>query len=88
MFSLYHSNCKLTLIQNCLAVVHFLIHVYYGQSKHIKKINTSVLYVNGEPSLVTLDYNMEVDTSEDGRDETTDSEVAKKGRLHGSVNQK
>ncbi|KAL7638800.1 UNVERIFIED_CONTAM: hypothetical protein RMT77_010334 [Armadillidium vulgare] len=62
-------------------------HNIYYNSKHIKKINTSVLYVNGEPSLVTLDYNMEVDTSEDGRDETTDSEVAKKGRLHGSVNQ-
>jgi hypothetical protein len=30
------------------------------QSQHIKDIKTSVLYVNNQPNLVTLDYEMDV----------------------------
>lgn len=34
-------------------------NIYYN-SKHIQGIKTSVLYVNNEPNLITLDYNMDV----------------------------
>ena len=34
--------------------------ILYLQSKHIQGIKTSVLYVNNQPNLITLDYNMEV----------------------------
>jgi len=34
-------------------------NIYYN-SKHIKDIKTSVLYVNNQPNLVTLDYEMDV----------------------------
>ncbi|KAK3882098.1 hypothetical protein Pcinc_013505 [Petrolisthes cinctipes] len=54
-------------------------NIYYN-SDHIQDIKTSVLYVNGRPSLVTLDYQMDV--SDATRDDT-DSEVAKKGRTEG-----
>lgn len=30
------------------------------QSKHIQGIKTSVLYVNNQPNMITLDYQMEV----------------------------
>ncbi len=36
------------------------IEIKYFQSKHIKDIKTSVLYVNNQPNLVTLDYEMDV----------------------------
>ncbi|XP_064118842.1 glycine N-methyltransferase-like [Macrobrachium nipponense] len=53
-------------------------HNIYYNSDHIQDIKTSVLYVNGKASLVTLDYVMDVTTA--SRDET-DSEIAKKGRV-------
>jgi len=34
-------------------------NIYYS-SKHIQGIKTSVLYVNNQPNLITLDYKMEV----------------------------
>ena len=30
------------------------------QSKHIEGIKTSILYVNNQPNLITLDYSMDV----------------------------
>lgn len=51
------------------------------QSEHIVDIKTSVLYVNGMPSLVTLDYLMDIDGAQ--KRCNTDSEVAKKGRVEG-----
>ena len=35
-------------------------NIYYNSS-HIKDIKTSVLYVNNQPNLITLDYFMNVD---------------------------
>ncbi|MCL4140843.1 UNVERIFIED_CONTAM: hypothetical protein GTU68_065571 [Idotea baltica] len=64
------------IVDNGMAPSH---NIYYN-SEHIKDIKTSVLYVNGQPSLVTLDYHMEVDPQKVARDET-DSVVNKKGRL-------
>ncbi|XP_071542525.1 glycine N-methyltransferase isoform X1 [Panulirus ornatus] len=54
-------------------------NIYYN-SDHVQDIKTSVLYVNGKPSLVTLDYEMTV--ADAARDET-DSEISKKGRIEG-----
>lgn len=36
-------------------------NIYYN-SKHIKDIKTSILYVNNHPNLITLDYEMDVST--------------------------
>ena len=36
-----------------------MIFVWF-QSKHIDSIKTSVLYVNNQPNLITLDYTMDV----------------------------
>ncbi|XP_076061131.1 glycine N-methyltransferase isoform X2 [Oratosquilla oratoria] len=55
-------------------------HNIYYNSSHVKDIKTSVLYVNGKASLVTLDYDMDVTEIHTTRDET-DSEISKKGRL-------
>lgn len=52
------------------------------QSEHVQDIKTSVLYVNGKASLVTLDYVMDVG---DAKRCETDSEIAKKGRLEGQT---
>lgn len=57
-------------------------HNIYYNSDHVQDIKTSVLYVNGKASLVTLDYVMDV--SDQSRCET-DSEIAKKGRLDGTT---
>ncbi|XP_063607648.1 glycine N-methyltransferase-like [Penaeus indicus] len=57
-------------------------HNIYYNSEHVQDIKTSVLYVNGKASLVTLDYVMDV--GEAKRCET-DSEIAKKGRLEGQT---
>lgn len=56
-------------------------NIYYN-SKHIKDIQTSVLYVNGNASMVTLDYTMDMSTFQDQFDRT-DSEISKKGRYWG-----
>ncbi|KAG7177391.1 glycine N-methyltransferase-like [Homarus americanus] len=55
-------------------------HNIYYNSEHIQDIKTSVLYVNGKPSLVTLDYLMDVKIA--SRDDT-DSGVSRKGRVEG-----
>ncbi|KAK8390272.1 hypothetical protein O3P69_010155 [Scylla paramamosain] len=55
-------------------------NIYYN-SKHILDIKTSVLYVNGKASLVTLDYLMDTGGAETRDD--TDSDIAKKGRIEG-----
>jgi len=47
---------KTFLTTNCLA--GYIIDQF--QSQHIKDIKTSVLYVNNQPNLVTLDYEMDV----------------------------
>jgi len=53
-------------------------NIYYN-SKHIKDIQTSVLYMNGSARVVTLDYMMEIKDLESQFDHT-DSEFTKKGR--------
>lgn len=42
-------------------------NIYYN-SKHISKINTSVLYVNNKPDIITLDYEMDVPGLTDSKD--------------------
>jgi len=58
---------KRTFITNVLKKGHRSWYNYketkeieYFQSKHIKDIKTSVLFVNNQPNLVTLDYEMDV----------------------------
>ena len=70
-----------------MPVISFDFGIFYSQSDHVSKILTSVLYVGGKPSLVTLDYQMHVDDEVDAKDDT-DSQVQKKGRLHSSKGQK
>ena len=52
-----------------LTVIQFVSYMYCIyidvwsltlQSKHIQGIKTSVLYVNNQPNMITLDYQMEV----------------------------
>jgi len=59
-------------------------NIYYN-SKHIRDIQTSMLYVNAQPTLVTLDYTMDISEMESQFDKNTDSEIAKKGRYYGST---
>lgn len=47
---------------NELCNFHFLINIY--QSKHMTDIKTSVLYVAGQPNMVTLDYLIRTDSNE------------------------
>ncbi|KAG0722982.1 Glycine N-methyltransferase [Chionoecetes opilio] len=58
-------------------------HNIYYNSKHVLDIKTSVLYVNGQASLVTLDYLMDISGAQAHDD--TDSEIAKKGRVEGQA---
>lgn len=55
-------------------------HNIYYNSDHVQDIKTSVLYVSGKASLVTLDYVMDV--TDASRDDT-DSNISKKGRVQG-----
>lgn len=56
---------------------------FHPQSQHVLDIKTSVLYVNGQASLVTLDYLMDTGGAQ-ARDDT-DSDIAKKGRIEGQI---
>ncbi|KFM79710.1 hypothetical protein X975_03197, partial [Stegodyphus mimosarum] len=56
--------------------------IYYN-SKHIKDIQTSILYVGEKPTMVMLDYTMDISDIIDSFDHT-DSEYTKKGRYHGT----
>jgi len=58
--------------------------IYYN-SKHIKGIDTSVLYMNNKPHQVTLDYIMDIAALEDKFDKSTDTEFTKKGRYAGDL---
>jgi len=53
-------------------------NIYYN-SKTIKDIVTSVLYLNGKPKMITLDYTMDVSNLESEFDKT-DTAHSKKGR--------
>eukprot|EP00088_Acartia_fossae_P039514 TRINITY_DN4113_c0_g1_i1.p1 TRINITY_DN4113_c0_g1~~TRINITY_DN4113_c0_g1_i1.p1 ORF type:complete len:292 (+),score=94.10 TRINITY_DN4113_c0_g1_i1:68-943(+) len=44
-------------------------NIYYNSS-HIKDIKTSILYINQQPNLITLDYFMAVEDEEYGTDDT------------------
>ncbi|XP_076324770.1 glycine N-methyltransferase [Tachypleus tridentatus] len=57
------------------------VNIYYN-SKHIKSIQTSVLFQNSKPTLVTLDYTMDISELENKFD-STDSAITKKGRYSG-----
>lgn len=57
--------------------------IYYN-SKHIKNITTSVLYVDNKAHMVTLDYKMDISTLDDKFDHT-DSAHTKRGRLYGQT---
>lgn len=57
-------------------------HSIYYNSDHIKDIQTSVLYVDRKPSMVLLDYVMDV-SSLQSKFDCTDTEYSKKGRLSG-----
>lgn len=60
-------------------------NIYYN-SKHIKDIQTSILFVESKPKMVTLDYTMDISEFQEKFD-STDSEVTKRGRYWGgSVN--
>ncbi|CAG0924416.1 unnamed protein product [Notodromas monacha] len=54
-------------------------NIYYN-SKYVQDIKTSVLYQNGSPTMVTLDYTMDISEMLGSRDET-DTVFAKSGRL-------
>ncbi|XP_003739110.1 glycine N-methyltransferase [Galendromus occidentalis] len=58
--------------------------VYYN-SKHIKSIDTGVLFLNNRPHQVTLDYHMDVSQLREKFDLTTDTEFTKKGRYDGEL---
>ncbi|CAN8000368.1 unnamed protein product [Ixodes hexagonus] len=57
-------------------------HSIYYNSKYIRDIHTSVMYVDRKPSMVMLDYVMDI-SSLDSKFDNTDSEYSKKGRLSG-----
>ncbi|KAH6927036.1 hypothetical protein HPB50_025351 [Hyalomma asiaticum] len=57
-------------------------HSIYYNSKHIKDIQTSILYVDRKPSMVILDYVMDV-SSLNSKFDCTDTEYSKKGRFSG-----
>lgn len=59
-------------------------HSIYYNSEYIKDIHTSVIYVDRKPSLVLLDYVMDI-SSLDNTFDSTDSEHSKKGRLSGET---
>ncbi|OQR73274.1 glycine N-methyltransferase-like [Tropilaelaps mercedesae] len=58
--------------------------IYYN-SKHIKSIETGVLFLNNKPYQVTLDYHMDVSDLTDKFDRQTDTEFTKKGRYDGEL---
>jgi len=58
-------------------------HSIYYNSKHIKDIQTSVLYTGDQPTMVMLDYTMDISDIVGSFDDT-DSEFTKKGRYHGT----
>ncbi|GAB6021765.1 hypothetical protein CHUAL_004343 [Chamberlinius hualienensis] len=58
-------------------------NIYYN-SKHIKDIKTSTLFVEGAPRMVTLDYTMDVSNIQ-GMADSTDSSITKKGRYSGEI---
>jgi len=58
--------------------------IYYN-SKHIQRIDTSVLFLNNKPHQVTLDYIMDISKLQDAFDKCTDSEFTKKGRYAGDL---
>ncbi|XP_067131365.1 glycine N-methyltransferase [Centruroides vittatus] len=58
-------------------------NIYYN-SKHARDIQTSILYVNGKPNMVTLDYTMDISDLESKFD-STDSAFTKKGRYSGNT---
>ncbi|XP_054710833.1 glycine N-methyltransferase-like [Uloborus diversus] len=58
-------------------------HSIYYNSKHIKDIQTSILYTGQSPTMVMLDYTMDISDIV-GHFDRTDSEFTKKGRYHGS----
>ncbi|GFW06493.1 methyltranfer_dom domain-containing protein [Trichonephila clavipes] len=53
------------------------------ESKHIKDIQTSMFYVGDKPTMVILDYIMDISDIL-GSFDRTDSEYTKKGRYHGT----
>lgn len=57
-------------------------NIYYN-SKHVKEIQTSVLYMNGCARIVTLDYRMDISNLESKFD-STDTQHTKKGRYFGT----
>lgn len=57
-------------------------HSIYYNSEHIKTIKTSVVYVDNRPSMVMMDYFMNVEAIANKFD-CTDSQFSKKGRLSG-----
>jgi len=57
-------------------------NIYYN-SKHIKDIQTSILYVQSKARMVTLDYTMDISDFK-GKSDPNDSEITKKGRYSGS----
>lgn len=59
-------------------------NIYYT-SKYIKDIITSVLYVNNKPSMITLDYKMNIAELGNKVDQSTDSVHTKRGRYSGEV---
>ncbi|KAK7017079.1 hypothetical protein SK128_027487, partial [Halocaridina rubra] len=83
-----HINSKKAIFPNLVSMEsaerdeHAHRNFFYGHSDHVQDIKTSVLYVNGKPSLVTLDYVMDVTGVT--RDET-DSDISKKGRVEGTT---
>uniref|UniRef100_A0A2L2Y3T6 Glycine N-methyltransferase n=2 Tax=Parasteatoda tepidariorum TaxID=114398 RepID=A0A2L2Y3T6_PARTP len=58
-------------------------HSIYYNSKHIKDIQTSILYSGENPKMVMLDYTMDISDIL-GSFDRTDSEYTKKGRYHGN----
>lgn len=58
-------------------------NMYYN-SKHVKDISTSILYQNGTPVMITLDYTMDISDIESQFDKT-DSVHTKKGRYSGPL---
>lgn len=59
-------------------------HSIYYNSKHIKDIQTSILYSGEDPKMVMLDYTMDI-SDIIGNFDRTDSVYTKKGRLFGKA---
>lgn len=53
---IFHTFLHTKIIANENNALPYVFFSFYPQSKHTTDIKTSVLYVGGQPSLITLDY--------------------------------